>query len=503
MMEVMMKTIIKTRRNETTNGAEKLTPEARRALVGLSLSMLLPSLATSIANVALPAMAEGFNASFQEVQWIVLAYLLAVTALIVSAGRLGDIVGRRRLLLAGIGLFTVASLLCAVAPALWLLVAARAIQGLGAAVMMSLTLALVGQTVPKAKTGGAMGLLGTMSAIGTAIGPSLGGVLIAGLGWRAIFLVNVPLGVLNYLLAHYYLPVERPKAETERRAGFDLTGTFVLAATLAAYALAVTIGRGHFGSLNAALLLTAIFGVGLFVAVETRIASPLIRLAMLRDPVLSASLATSALVATVMMATLVVGPFYLSRGLGLETTSVGLVLSAGPLVAALTGAPSGRIVDRFGAGRITLIGLVGIAIGLAVLSVLPAGFGVAGYVAASVVVTAGYALFQAANNTVVMTGIEADWRGVVSGMLSLSRNLGLITGASAMGAVFALASGAVDIMTAPPESAAAGMRTTFAVATILIIVALGIAIGSRGFLRRVVSFNPERGEDLNASSAQA
>jgi EmrB/QacA subfamily drug resistance transporter len=497
MMEVMMKTIIETRRNETNNGTEELTPEVRRGLTGLSLSMLLPSLATSIANVALPAMAEGFNASFQEVQWIVLAYLLAVTALIVSAGRLGDIVGRRRLLLAGIGLFTVASFLCAVAPTLWLLIAARVVQGLGAAVMMSLTLALVGETVPKAKTGSAMGLLGTMSAIGTALGPSLGGVLIAGLGWRTIFLVNVPLGVLNYLLAHYHLPVDRRKAETERRASFDVTGTLVLAATLAAYALAVTIGRGHFGSLNAALLLTAIFGVGLFVAVETRIASPLIRLTTLRDPVLSASLATNALVAAVMMATLVVGPFYLSRGLGLETTSVGLVLSAGPIVAALTGAPSGRIVDRFGAERITLIGLVGIAIGLAILSVLPTNFGVAGYIAATVVVTAGYALFQAANNTVVMTGIEANRRGVVSGVLSLSRNLGLITGASVMGAVFALGSGTVDVTMAAPESVAAGMRTTFMVAAILIIV----AVGSRELFRRVAFFNRERSEDLNASSA--
>ena len=133
----------------------------------------------------------------KTVQWIVLAYLLAITTLIVSVGRLGDITGRRRLLLAGIFVFTVASVLCGMAPTLWLLVAARAAQGLGAAVMMALTLAFVGETVPKEKTGSAMGLLGTMSAIGTALGPSLGGVLIAVLGWRAIFLVNLPLGIAD------------------------------------------------------------------------------------------------------------------------------------------------------------------------------------------------------------------------------------------------------------------------------------------------------------------
>ncbi|HRH95450.1 MAG TPA: MFS transporter, partial [Prosthecobacter sp.] len=143
--------------------------------------MLLSSLGTSIANVALPTLAQTFSASFQEVQWIVLAYLLAVTTLIVSVGRLGDILGRRRLLLSGIFLLTAASVLCGFASTLWLLTAARAVQGLGAAIMMALTMAFVGDTVPKARTGSAMGLLGTMSAVGTALGPSLGGVLIAGL----------------------------------------------------------------------------------------------------------------------------------------------------------------------------------------------------------------------------------------------------------------------------------------------------------------------------------
>ena len=290
-----------------------------------------------------------------------------------------------------------------------------------------------------------------MSAIGTALGPSLGGVLIAGLGWRAIFLVNVPLGILNFLLAHRYLPVDRRKAKTEHRAGFDNVGTLLLALTLAAYALAMTIGRGRFGPLNMALLLAAVFGVGLFVLAEARAASPLIRLAMFRDPVLSASLAMSALVSTVMMATLVVGPFYLSRALGLEAALVGLVLSAGPLVAALTGVPAGRIVDRFGAQRMTIVGLIGIAAGSFVLSMMPATFGVAGYIAPIVVITAGYALFQAANNTAVMTDIRPDQRGVISGMLNLSRNLGLITGASVMGAVFALASATTDITTARPR----------------------------------------------------
>jgi EmrB/QacA subfamily drug resistance transporter len=442
--------------------------------------MLLSSLGTSIANVGLPTFAQAFNSSFQAVQWIVLAYLLAITTLIVSVGRLGDIVGRRRLLLAGIFLFTLASALCGVAPTLWLLIAARVAQGLGAAIMMALTMAFVGETVPKERTGSAMGLLGTMSAIGTALGPSLGGVLIAGFGWPALFLFNVPLGILTLLLAHRFLPLDRCEPQAGR-AGFDHPGTLLLVLTLAAYALAMTVGRGSFGLFNMTLLLAAVCGFGLFVHAEARAASPLIRLAVFRNPILSAGFAMSALVTTVVMATLVVGPFYLSGALGLDAARVGLVMSSGPTVAALTGVPAGRVVDRFGAHRMSVVGLIGMAVGASILPVLPTSFGVPGYIAPLVVITAGYALFQAANNTAVMTNIRPDQRGVISGMLNLSRNLGLITGASAMGAVFALASTTTDIATARPEAVATGMRITFAVAASLIVVALAIA--ARAFRR--------------------
>ena len=471
------------KRDAAIAGSAVQTPSIRWVLASLSLSMLLSSLGTSIANVALPTLAQAFAASFQEVQWVVLAYLLAITTLIVSVGRLGDITGRKRLLLAGILLFMVASILCGLAPTLWLLIAARAAQGLGAAIMMALTMALVGETVPKEKTGSVMGLLGTMSAIGTALGPSLGGVLIAGIGWQAIFLINIPLGILAFLLAHRYLPADRRGAKADQ-AGFDPIGTLLLALALVTYALAMTIGRGSFGPLNIVLLLAAAFGVGLFVFAEARAASPLIQLKMFGNPMLSANLAMSLLVSTVIMATLVVGPFYLSRTLGLDATRVGLVMSMGPLAAALSGVPSGRSVDRFGSQRMTIVGLVGVATGSCILSMMPASFGVFGYVAPIVIITASYALFQTANNTSAMTDIRPDQRGVISGMLNLSRNLGLITGASVMGAVFALGSATTDITTASPEAVATGMRITFAVAAMLVIVALTIALGNRALAAR-------------------
>ena len=448
-------------------------PTTRWALAGLALAMLLSSLGTSIANVALPTLAQAFGATFQAVQWVALAYLLAVTTLIVSLGRLGDLHGRRRLLLLGIAVFTAASALGGFAPTLGWLIAARTAQGLGAAAMMALTLAFVGDTVAKSEVGRAMGLLGTMSALGTALGPSLGGYLIAAWGWPAIFLVNVPLGLGTLLLIRNHLPPER-RPSPAPSPSFDALGTVLLALALGTYALAMTTGRGPFNATNVGLLAVAVLAVGIFGYVELRVPAPLIRLSILRERTLLAGLLTSGLVATVMMTTLVVGPFYLAISLGLGPAAVGLVLSVGPLVAATMSVPAGRWTDRLGSPRVATAGLTGIAGGTALLALLPAPGCVAGYIGPIVVTTVGYALFQTANNTTVMRAIPADQRGVVSGLLNLARNLGLITGASPMGAVFAFGAGPTAVPPASPEAVADGMRVAFAVAAGLMLVALGL-----------------------------
>jgi MFS family permease len=198
-------------------------------------------------------------------------------------------------------------------------------------------------------------------------------------------------------------------------------------------------------------------------------------LTVFRNPVLSASLAMNALVSTVMMATLVVAPFYLSQALGLNQALVGIVMSIGPVISILSGVPAGRLVDRLDTSFVVVAGLVAMAAASVAMAVLP---GISGYIVAIAVLTPGYQLFQAANNTAVMADVRPDQRGVISGMLNLSRNLGLITGASVMGAVFALASGTSDVAVAHPEAVASGMQITFAVAAALIIVALAIALGT-------------------------
>jgi MFS family permease len=413
---------------------------------------------------------------------------------------MGDLLGRRRLLLAGIVVFAAASVAGGLAPSLRILIAARAVQGAGAAAMMALTMAFVGEIGTKEQTGRYMGLLGTMSAVGTALGPALGGLLIAATGWRSVFLVNLPIGIAAALLVHRYVPGDGPRKKTDHT-DFDWFGTFLLAGVLAAYALAMTIGRGHFGKWSIALLAVTAVGGGLFILTESKAAAPLIRLSLIKEPAFRSSLLMSALVSTVMMATLVVGPFYLSLAIRLESGAVGLVLSAGPVVAAFAGFPAGRLSDQIGAHRVTVLGLAGVLLGSAVLVAMPSSLGVFGYLPPVVAMTASYALFQAANNSAAMRDVPSDSRGVVSGMLNLSRNLGLITGTSFMGAVFAFAATTDDITKASPLAVTTGMRATFSTAAVLIGAALLIALTDGKSVRSRTPRN-ERNACTDAGGAQ-
>lgn len=385
-------------------------------IITLSLAMLLAALGTSIANIALPSLVTAFSAPFGAVQPVVVAYLATLTVSVLVAGRLGDRFGLRPMLLLGLAIFALAALACALAPSLPWLIGARAVQGIGAAFLMTLSMALMRQSASAAHIGRAMGLLGTVSALGTALGPTLGGLLIPLAGWRGIFWVQVPLAVIALLLAASCLPREPGRIQVR--------------------------------------------ATSLWSVLHWR---------------LLPNLVVNVLVAAVMMTTLVVGPFFLGMALGLATGQVGLVMAIGPAISIVTGIPSGRLVDAWGARLVLSIGLVLLTFGAALLAVLPSPLGVWGYGFAIVVLTPGYQLFQAANNTLALADIAPRQRGTVSGLLGLSRNIGLLAGASAMGAVFAWGVGAAELAQATAAAIATGMQLTFVLATGLMLLAAGAA----------------------------
>jgi MFS family permease len=303
-----------------------------------------------------------------------------------------------------------------------------------------------------------MGLLGTVSAAGTALGPSLGGMLVGACGWQSVFVLQAVLGLPALLSVCLFLPANDAKPARPR---FDHQGTLLLALMLTAYALALTPGAGP----RLLFLLLAVGGALLFVRIERRSRAPLVDLGLFRDRVLTAGFAASLVATAVVMATLVVGPFYLSGALGLDAGRMGLTMAAGPVIAAIAGWPAGRIADRYGASAGTLAGLAGMGVGACLLWAAPPASASA-YALCLALLTAGYALFQAANNTAVMSGVEAARRGLVSGLLGLARNLGLVSGAALMGAVFMHVAG--NSAVPGPAAVTEGFQACFGLASLLL-----------------------------------
>jgi EmrB/QacA subfamily drug resistance transporter len=460
------------------------SPPLGWVIIALSFATLISQLGATIANVGLPTLMHVFGVGFGEVQWVVLSYLLAVVALAVSVGRLGDIVGRKRLYLIGLACFTIASIGCGAAPTLDLLIAARAVQGLGAAVIMALTLAFVSEAVPKARAGMAMGVLGTLQSLATTLAPSFGGLLISTLGWRFLFLSSVPLGIIAFAASWRYLPEGTTLSGKRDRKEFDYVGTVILVATLATYSLAMTFAQTEGFANRRVLTLLAFVAVGvcLFVITEMRVRDPLVKLSMFGDVLLSASLIMNVLVVAVMMSTLILGPFFLSRAIGLSTRDVGFIMSIGPMVAAFAGMPAGWLVDRFGTRETMIAGLTIFTGGAFLMSMVSCENGPLAYILPIVVISVGYPLFQTPNNTAVMANVSSDQRGIVSGLLNLSRVLGLITGASLMGALFASAVGGsknsklIEVVAgASPDAISTGMQITYGIATTMGLAAMAMA----------------------------
>lgn len=449
----------------------------RRMLAALAGCILMASLGISIATVALPTLARVFSAGVQQVQWVVLAYLLAVTAAIVLAGRMGDLYGDRRVLVAGLVLFTLASAACALAPALGWLIAGRIAQGLGAAILMSLPMSMAKGLVGKERLGTAMGVLGTMSAIGTAMGPSVGGVLIGALGWRSAFALLTLCGAGLLTLALRALPkAKAPRAAPHR---MDWAGSLWLTIVLVCFALLATGSKVGIAIQPWMLLVLTAAALLAFVRAELAAAHPLVPVALIRGRAIATSLTMNLVVGALMMSTLVVGPFFLSFGLGLSEAATGMVMAFGPIAAALSGVPAGRATDRFGAHRTLLAGLVLATAGLCGFAVLPGEFGIPGYVLGLVLVTPGLQLFLAANNTAVMADAADEHRGLLSGLLGLSRNLGFMTGASLLPLLFAARLAGRGVTESAPQAIGDAFSVTFLSAAGLCLLALVLALLSK------------------------
>ncbi len=446
-----------------------------RGQLSLALCTLLASLGLSIANVALPTLSEVFALEMQTVQWVAIAYLIAITVSVVNIGKLADMIGRKRMLLYGIGLFLLSSIGCAMTTSFAVLLIARGFQGIGAAALIGLPMATVQEITPSEKTGAAMGLLGSTSAVGTMLGPTLGGFIISVAGWPFIFWLFVPLGLVCFLLINQTLP------GTKANHGFQWGkvawgSTGLLVTSLLAYTFSFTSSGSNNNVTKYGSLIVALLAFTALIYHEKRAQYPLLSIKLFLNKQLSSGLLMNAAVATVMMSTLIVGPFYLTYAMAFDEDLVGLILSIGPLVSTFSGVVAGKVVDRRGASFVVMLGLGVMVLATLFLALLPTFIGLTGYILSIVLLTPGYQLFLAANNTEVMTAASHQAKGLISGILNLSRNLGLITGASLMGVIFMKAVGTSNLTCASEDSILFGMKITYLFASTLLLCAVFLAL---------------------------
>jgi EmrB/QacA subfamily drug resistance transporter len=420
------------------------------AVATVCIGAFMGQLDASIVTLALPTMQRQLTAGLGAVEWVALSYLLVLVSTITAIGRLADMAGRKLLYTYGFGVFTLGSLLCAVAPNLGFLIAARIVQAVGAAMLQANSVALIVHAIPPSRLGRAIGIQGAAQAVGLAIGPALGGLLVAAGGWRTIFLLNVPAGILGVALGIVMLPRSR---ELAPRQPFDWLGAALFTPAVAALLLAISFGRdlGWLSRPVAMLWSVAILLAVAFVAWERHQTWPLVDLRLLRRTSLSAGISSGLLSYLVIFGTLFVAPFYLEGTRHLTPARAGLVLAALPVALGVVSPVAGRLSERLGARRLTVAGMALAALALALMALLqPPDPGLAGGLA---LVGGGLGAFTPSNNAAIMGAAPRTASGVASGLLNMTRGLGTslgvaVTGltwqaAGLPGALWSLAAGAL------------------------------------------------------------
>jgi len=442
------------------------------------LGSILGPIDASVVNVVLPTIARSFSASLAEAQWVPMLYLVTAGSLVLFFGRLGDLWGYRRVFLAGLLGFVAASVLCAAAPALHALVAFRALQGLAAGMMSSVPLAILTGTFPAADRGRVIGLFAGSISVGLAVGPSLGGLLAAAFGWRAVFLVNLPVGLAAFAFARGVLPDLR--GEPGR---IDVPGALAVLGALSTFLLSVNrIQQGGVDAIAAGLLAAAaLLGVA-FVAIERRTPQPLLDLSLFRSAPLGLGCLAAVLNFMSQYVVVFVTPFFLARVLHEGPARVGLVLTAFPLTVFAVAPFAGAWSDRIGTVSLAAGGSSVCALACLLFAVRPGDGGILPVILCLVVFGLGTGTFQSPNNSAVMGAAPREHLGVVSSLLGTSRSVGMVLGVAAAGAVLyaAVPASVLRVPELGPSDAAAfgaGLRWAYAAAALFAASSAVLSIG--------------------------
>jgi EmrB/QacA subfamily drug resistance transporter len=412
----------------------------------VAVGTFMAALDSSIVNVAIPVIQEYFHVSLSMVEWVITAYLLVVSSLLLSFGRLSDLYGQKKLYLVGMVIFTISSMLCGLAASITQLISFRILQALGAGMMFSAGPAIITNSVPPEKRGQALSFTAVAVSIALVTGPVLGGFLVTVFHWSSIFFINIPIG----LAAIYFVIRNIPNDQKSRSIPFDKIGSLLISAAL--ILIIFPLETSGDSSLKPVFLFSML-GAGLitaviFVLVELKSEHPILDIALFKNRVFAASNVAAAFsfLAQFIMTFLV--PFYLQKLRLFTPATAGLLYIPLPLASLVVAPISGMLSDRYDSRYLSTAGMAVMACGLFMLSFLNEHTATA-YIIVSMAITGmGSGLFQTPNNSAVLGNVPPQNRGTASGMLATMRNIGMAFGVAISGSLFSLLSKRAEVFNA-------------------------------------------------------
>lgn len=404
-------------------------------LLAVGLGTFMTALDSSVVNTILPLIRQAYQTEVANVEWVIVIYLLVLSALLLSFGRLGDMRGHKQVYLAGFGLFVISSVFCGLSKSVWMLVVFRGLQALGGAMLAANSPAILTKTFPPAQRGRVLGLQATMTYLGLTVGPSLGGWLAHWIGWQSVFFINIPVGLAAVGLSWRFIPQDKLEKHKEK---FDLTGSLTFTTGLVMLLLGLNQGHNWGWSSPAivGLLVTAAASLALFVWIELRAESPMLDLNLFKPPIFSLSTTSAILNYICVYSVIFLMPFYLIQGRGLNSSQAGLILTAQPIIMAIIAPLSGSLSDRLGTRWPGVFGMSVLSLGLFFLSRLDASSSTLQITASLAMVGLGTGAFISPNNSALMGAAPRHRQGIAAGVLATARNLGMVLGVGLSGAIF-------------------------------------------------------------------
>lgn len=403
-------------------------------LTAIGVGTFMSALDGSVVNTILPLITQSLHSSIAAIEWVVTIYLLILSGLLLSLGRLGDLQGHKRVYVAGFAVFMISSMLCGLATSVGMLVLFRAIQAIGAAMLSSNSPAILTKSFPANQRGQALGLQATMTYLGLTVGPSLGGWLADHFTWRAVFYINAPVSILAIWLSIRHITADHPTKREER---FDYLGAGLFMAGLVA--LLFGLNQGHalgwlspwiLSSLAAAAILLVVF-----ILIEQRISAPMLDLSLFHHWTFSGSVLSAILNYICVYTITFLMPFYLIQGRQFSPTQTGMLLTSMPIAMAIIAPISGAISDRIGTRWPTVIGMLILSMGLVLLSRLNAHSSLSQISVRLAIAGLGTGIFISPNTSALMGAAPRTRQGIAAGILATSRNVGMVLGVGLSGAI--------------------------------------------------------------------